>query len=303
MSIHVDPITHKKLLLVKQLYQHAVIQSESQKSYVGRIMSLIGFDLAVETILKVVVVTLEPAKTPADSFQSLIQQADNALTNSRLQPILDRPNIQHIHSLRNDAQHKAKYPNETDLSDCRTYTRDFLRKIIFVVWGVSFETMRLTDLIQNSQVKQLLVDAETALDSGDYLEAEKKAEAGLNNALGLVEGGMLGVVPYKVNAFMVSDGENVAPDSDTFRIFRIMRDVLLRSALGLNTPEYIKYRQLLRTYRGKITNLFSLDLKEKPPLSAKDAEFVVTFATNAVLQIESLVGNLESASWLRGDVY
>lgn len=303
MPIHVDPITHKKLILVKQLYQHAVIQSESQNSYVGKIMSLIGFDLAVETILKVVIATLEPAKNPADSFQGLIQQADSALANNGLHPIPDRPNIQHIHSLRNDAQHKAKYPNETDLSDCRTYARDVLQKIIFDVWGVSFDTIRLTDLIQNNQIKELLVEAETALDNGDYREAEIKAEAGLRNALGLVEGGMLGVVPYKVNAFMVSDGENVVPDSDTFRIFRIMRDVLLRSALGLNTPEYIKYRQLLRTYRGKVTSLLSLDLKEKPPLSAKDAEFVVTFATNAVLQIERLVGNLESASWLRGDVY
>ena len=44
MPITLDVITRKKLILVRQIYQRAVLQAEAQHSYVDRILSLIGFD-------------------------------------------------------------------------------------------------------------------------------------------------------------------------------------------------------------------------------------------------------------------
>jgi hypothetical protein len=76
MTIPLDVITRKKLILVRQIYQRAIVQSEVLHSDFDRIMSLIAFDLASETVLKAVVGALEPSKNTDKDFQSIIQQAD-----------------------------------------------------------------------------------------------------------------------------------------------------------------------------------------------------------------------------------
>ena len=80
MAISIDPITRKKLIIVKQLYQNAVIKSASRHSIIDRLLSVIGFDLAIETVLRAVVGSLDSSKPPVDGFQSLVQQCDSLLT-------------------------------------------------------------------------------------------------------------------------------------------------------------------------------------------------------------------------------
>ncbi len=126
MSINCDQITYKKLVIVKQLYQNAVILSHSEFNIINKILSVVGFDLSIETALKAAFGSLESSKNPSETFQGLIQQVDRLCLDNKIDQIPDKANIQHIHSIRNDAQHKAKYPNEFEVSDCRTYTRDFL---------------------------------------------------------------------------------------------------------------------------------------------------------------------------------
>lgn len=153
MTISVDPITRKKLIIVKQLYQNTIRQSASQHSTIDRLLSVIGFDLAIETLLRAIVGSLDSSKSPADGFQGLVQQCDNLLVGNGISAIPDKANIQYIHSIRNDAQHKAKYPNESDVSDCRTYTRDFLRKTITEIWALDFEKISLIDVVQHDKVR------------------------------------------------------------------------------------------------------------------------------------------------------
>src|SRR5688572_27335825 len=120
MTIPLNVITRKKLLLVRQLYQRAVLQSETEHSEVDRILSIIGLDLTNETILKVVVSSLEHLKAPSNDFNGLIQQADNLLSAQSLPELPNKVAIRYVHELRNDAQHKARYPTENDANDCRT---------------------------------------------------------------------------------------------------------------------------------------------------------------------------------------
>lgn len=77
--------------------------------------------------------SLNTSVVPKTDFQAIVQQADSELASAGLAPIPDKGKIQHVRTIRNDAQHKAKYPNETDVSDCRTYTRDFLQQIVLNV--------------------------------------------------------------------------------------------------------------------------------------------------------------------------
>src|SRR6185437_12427554 len=120
MPVTLDVITRKKLILVRQIYQRAVLQAEAQHIYVDRILSLIGFDLSNETLLKTVVGAADPHKTPSTDFQGIVRQADTLLATNGLPALSHKVQIQHVRTLRNDAQHKARYPNDTDLNDCRT---------------------------------------------------------------------------------------------------------------------------------------------------------------------------------------
>jgi hypothetical protein len=156
MTFPVDTISRRKLVLVRQLYRQAEQQAETRHSVPNRIMSVIGFDLSVETLLKVIISTLDQQKSPADSFPGLLDQCDNLLSKNNLQALPYRSHVLHVHSIRNDAQHKAKYPNETDVSDCRTYTRDFCKDVIGNIWGVSFDVLSPIEWIDDPILRQML---------------------------------------------------------------------------------------------------------------------------------------------------
>lgn len=296
MALTVDLITRKKIFLTKLLYQQAVAQSASSHSDVSKIMSVIAFDLATETALKIVASTLDPRKAPADSFQGLIQQADKLLIDRGLSSVPDKANIQHVHSLRNDAQHKAKYPNVSDVEDCRTYTRDFLQKLLDNVWGLPLETMSLTDIVRHREVKDYLVAAEVALRDGEFHKALISAEAASSTALGLIRSAIVGRMDSHANPNLNYVSWDKAQPS-TYALLETMRDHIVRTAVGLNLSDYMRYDQIVHSvvqsmaffgggkYEVAVTGT---------TVSAKDAEFVVAYAVNAVIQIEGLVGSLDA---------
>lgn len=156
MPIAIDPITRRKLILVKQLYHQAEKQSGLPYSISNRIMSVIGFDLTVETLLKVIVSTLDRRRTAAENLPGLLEQCGPLLVADALPALPFRPQVLHVHSIRNDAQHKAKYPNETDVSDCRTYVRDFCREVIVNCWGISFDQLSLLEWIEDEILRRML---------------------------------------------------------------------------------------------------------------------------------------------------
>ncbi len=289
----IDLITHKKLVIVKRLYQQAVVHSSSF-SIASKIVALICFDCSIETILKSVVGFLDSTKTPADSFQGVLTQCESLMSASGLGLIPDKANIQHIRSLRNDAQHKAKYPNDSDISDCRTYTRDFHNKLLNQLWGTSIERISLTDLIQHTEVKTFLVDAEAALSKGSIVESVEYASAGLTKTLDLVEEAIVGSTWTWNKAFVMADSFGTfEPDKDVLRAFRRMQDVLLHVSLGINYADYMHYRQIAGyTY-------FTGDGKHhhhemKKPLETNEAEFVVSYCIDTIAQIENQVGSLDA---------
>ncbi len=111
MAIAVDAISQRKLVLVKQLYQIALNQSDLHHSIINRITSIIGFDLTVETLLKTVVAALDQNKPPADQFNGLLDQCERLLAANTLPPLPYRAQILYVHSVRNDAQHKRAFGN------------------------------------------------------------------------------------------------------------------------------------------------------------------------------------------------
>jgi hypothetical protein len=296
MSIPLDDITRKKLILVRQLYQRAILQAETMHSYVDRIMAVIGLDLSNETVLKAVVGAVARNKSIKNDFQQIVKQADDALVLAGLPPIPDKIKIQHVRTLRNDAQHKAKYPNENDVSDCRTYTRDFLKQIILDVWGADFETLSLVDTIQNPKVKGYLLAAERELRTNNFNQAAFEAISGYNWTISQTKASIMGRLPYEAKAFLVTDNSKRQKESEQiFLLFKHMRDTIMRSLVGISFSSYRRYRQITEAI-GHVSFYEdggrSMGGTGYSP-NIKEAEYVVEFVTNAVLQIESLVGDID----------
>ena len=295
MTIAVGAITHRRLGLVKQLYHQAIFRTRSPSGVVARIIGVICFDLSIETVLTTAVGSLDPGKTPADNFPGLLQQCEALMSSFHLGSIPDRANILHVHSVRNDAQHRAKYPNDSDIQDCRTYCTDFHNRFLALLWGLSLDAIHFTDLIQHPEVKDYLMRAESSLEKGDYEESVKNGSAGLTKALGLVRNAIVGHTTRFKDAFMVSNlgGERAEPDRDTFRAFQRMQDMLLYLTLGMDYSEYMRYRDIAGTV------FFTLDGNAhhqgmKQPLEGSDAEFAVAYSVDTVARIEEVVGNLDA---------
>jgi len=256
-------------------------------------MSVIGFDISVETTLKAVVGSLDASSTPNDRFQGLVQQVENLLANAGSNQLPDKANIQHIHAIRNDAQHKARYPNEIEVSDCRTYARDFLQKILQDTWGLQFERISLIDLIQNDEARKYLADAESALEKGDYRRAVEEAAAGLTRALAKVKASLVGKDQLFIDGIIVQKSiREPGPDESILEAFRKMQDTLMYLSLGMNIADHMHFYEIagmtIFTINGKHEQ-FGV----KEPLQQKDAEFVVAYCTDSVVQIEEQVGSLD----------
>jgi hypothetical protein len=291
MAVTLDDITRKKLILVKQLFQRALIQTESKHNRVDGIMALIGFDLANETILKAVITSLDSRATPSDGFHGVIQQVENKLSDNSLPPLPNKANIQHIHNLRNDAQHKAKYPNESDVSDCRTNTRDFLQAIVLTVWSENFEFISLVELIQDSRTKGFLVEAETELKNKNFTESIVKSIAAFDLAMRSIGDLIVGRIPSEIEHVLINDGRNKYRESrEVFEFLDQLRELNIRSLIGLNLSDYLRYFNITNSVAnvwvpyGPSDPIF--ELKNRIP-TVEETEFVINYVTDAVIRIEN----------------
>lgn len=296
MPVALDLITHKALILIKQIYQRAVIQSGSHHSDVDRILSLISFDLANETLLKNAITAVDSRAKITSDLNDLIQLADRVFAAAvpTIPPVPDAQKVRRVRRIRNGAMHEAKYPTAADINDCRTYTRDFIQQMISNVWDKDFDAIRLTDAIQHAEIKEFLIKAESQLAAKDYTDAAVQAKAALWLALGRVTSSITSPFPDSFDALVVAKGRETKPSREALGAFKGMRDSLVLAVVGIDYASYRRYERItehimLAYYgNGKIQAALTGRLPE-----AEEAEYAVDFAINAVIQIESLVGDID----------
>lgn len=243
--------------------------------------------------MRALVGALDASKTPAEGFPGLIDQVDSLLASHGMRSLPDRGNLLHVHSLRNDAQHKARYPNDIEVSDTRTYSRDFLHKLSSLAWDLDFEKMSLVDLVKHPRVKQLLTDAEAAFAASDFENAVAQAAAALFLALKRVESAIVGRLPFAKFVMEDSFGRPGSSFDDPSDALERMQSTLLYVALGLNYGDLVKIRQIAPIVHYLADGDVSLQRMSNKTVSKSEAEFVLASATDAVLQIETRVEDIE----------
>lgn len=257
----------------------------------------------METILKLIVSVLDPHNKPKNerNFPDYRDKADTLMNNNGLGLLPDKRNITRVHDIRNDAQHNAKYPRSSEVSDCRTYIRDFLHQVTVQVWGLPFNRISLSDLVQHSQPKSFLVAAEAALDKNDYKEASVRAVAAIQWTLNRVGTAIVGESEddkYWGEFLIEQSGSKKRTGQKAYRAFWQMQETLRIIALGLNYGDYVHYKETVLDLG--IVVLFPMSGDEpqiihSPSTSATSdaAEYLVSYAMDTVIQIENLVGDLD----------
>ena len=298
MTVPLDEITQRKIVLAKQLYEQATTQSASQLP-ISRILGVIGLDLANETLLRATVGALEPTKTPSESFPSVLQQVDDLIAKAGLGTIPDRANLLYVHSIRNDCQHKAKFPGDTEASECRIYCRDFLRKTIALIWGLDFSIIRLADLVLEPKAKRLLIEAEESNAKSEYFDAVGKASAALEWVLSKAQRNLVGRLSLfaKGIALVDSFGEfrPQGEDEDAYDALRKMQDAIFYLAVGFDFNGYGQLSEIAGDTAWTLDGTYIRSSAKQSP-TASDSEFVLAFCTNTIMLIENRIGALD-APW------
>ncbi len=252
--------------------------------------------MAIETVLKAVVSSIDASKIPADGFQSVVQQADKLLASKSMNSIPNQAHIQYVHTIRNDAQHKARYPGEIEVNDCRTYTRDFFQAIFQDVWGLSLDKISLTELIQNDTVRDYLVKAEESLDQSDYDQAVLLAAAAFSRTTDLARKALLGGSHLFTKTLLDQQSGPQKPSKNLYRSLERSQDALLYLALGMNYIDFVRYEKLMEnlglTVRVYDDGTFRHYRRNANQIAPAEAERAVIYCIDAVVQIESRIGNL-----------
>jgi len=100
-------------MLSKQIFQCGVIQSEGSAPPVDKLLAVIQFDWANENSIKAVFRALNSTRKIPQQFSILIRDTDALLVSNNLGNLPNQAHLTHIHNIRNDAQHHARYPNDS----------------------------------------------------------------------------------------------------------------------------------------------------------------------------------------------
>ncbi len=282
-----DPIARKRLVIAKQVYQKAVGSVGYRASVSDRILAILEFDFSIETALKTVVYALQKDKVPAKEFQALVQQCNDVLAKNNYAPLPDVIHIQYVHEFRNDAQHKAKYPGESEVSDCRTYTKDFLAAIIANVWDVSFESISLVDIVQQQEIKQQLLTAEESLQAGDLEGSTQYSALAMGTLLRHVKRLLIERdIGHSLDTVLKRDFRDLLASLEK------MRDLLVYTALGMDYAEYLRFRSVVGE-AGAYADGKPMRHPGTEPVDARNAEYALAYCVNTVIEVEERVGSLD----------
>jgi len=217
------------------------------------------------------------------------------LLNNSFDSLSDRANILRVHNIRNDAQHDAREPSNSELSDCSTYTRDFLKNVTKQIWDLDLDKISLASEIKESMIRPYLIDAENALNKKDFKKATEKAVKGFEKAVTLVGTSLVGRQPWFDNTLVVIDAfeKKTKPSKQYTDSIEKMRKTLLFLTLNLSYSDYLKFIQITGNPLYTLGNEEPHDfLNAKPNPTENETAFAVSFAVNGVIAMESVVGEL-----------
>ncbi|MGB2728339.1 MAG: hypothetical protein WBD09_07665 [Halobacteriota archaeon] len=282
----------RRLVLAKKLYLHGCSHA-SNKDEISRMLAIHNFDNAVELVLKCVATNydIQTKKNRLDfGFKDLwneINQDEDYKKKNEMLPL--KMQMFNLHKLRNSIQHQGDIPSSETVIKYKGYSEDFFREVAEKIFDIPYDTLYLSELIANSELREKVFEAEKSLEKGEYKDSIKLCENALIAAtfdIGDIffKAGLLTAHWGASDEFKELISENYAEKYKGTSHYEFAKEVskaFLQLSQASTSMQFLEeYRLDFLRHRGRIENLSDLPEDELRNFAQNSLDFV----TNIILR-------------------
>ena len=278
-----------RLLLVKEVSRRAKKLEEHNE--VEFILAIQLLDFAVETLLRTIAFVYQhPAGTKLNErspFPELVRHVNDiyadpnsGIKNNRSLPLV--PEIEELHHLRNEAQHRGNAPNPDVLQRNKEVFDVFVSSVLRDAFDTRLELLLSAKLIKDKQLRKELEKSETALNSGDYRTCVISASKAFESAEDMRTSRV--VLRQRSSSIPITTGNLVEVQRHINQLsddIGDLREAVLSVIRGLSKEDLARFHKISL----KTSSPLAIFMKEKSPYvpSPKEAEWVFRFVLDALL--------------------
>jgi len=267
-----DQVT--RLALVRYLLQHAEAVLKNPQPLCS--LALLSAHDAIEMSLDVLAEAANASTATGKNFESYWKGLKSSAPLVHLP--LERQMIR-LNRARVDLKHHGLRPSSDQLITHLHNGRAFIEDMCDKNFAISLSDICLIDLIKNERLRDMLRDAQQAIDRDDLREAFTKAAIALRYSSA-----------EDSQSFPIEDNELnriLREIDDTFaEVFGRMDVAISLVALGIDLPSYNKFKRLTPllgiTASGKVDHVWPRTPSDKP----EDARWCIDFVIDLVLRVE-----------------
>lgn len=308
-----DLIIRPKVVLAKSLYAQGAARVHQVAGLPDRVLAIIAFDWAIETVLKAAILQLDESKQGRDLSGDLTQKCRQALAAKGVS-LPDEGLIGRVRSVRNAAQHEARVPTDAELTECRIWTLSFLGDFVKLIWNVDFERLSVAGLIRHDGVRAILVAGEQLHAEGNAIEAAAQGYGAVQRTLKKVRLAIVGQSmpevripsgsgPFETDGAPLASRTLEAIQSSleaTRETLERMQDVALFNALGLDYATYVRFGARIGSVKVMVNDQVRVARRpESPGLDLPEAAAILAWCADIIVQIETHVQDLDAPFGVR----
>jgi hypothetical protein len=294
-----DRETTRRLVVMREVFESGLSRS-SVDNRTARVLAVIDFDFAIETLLRVVHKGLS-GQSPdrGRSVTAVMKDVDKLMVDKIGVGLPEIAEMQRMHEIRNGVQHQAEYPTEDQVARIRQSTRICIDATVRAVWGRTLSDIDEIDSISTASARVRLQQARSALDEQ---EPDPNMILGLcwltmSDVLGVCRREFIGEPPGHGTQIVTASHLGHSPGSeDLLTIILRTQDLVLVQALGVDPVEYGRFTSLTTGFflpLGRAEPIRSVGI-ETPEPTIDTAKWALAFVVPAIIQIETRVGAIES---------
>jgi len=288
----------RRLVVVKEVFDSGVSRS-ALDSRTARVLAVIDFDFAVETLLRLAYKTLS-GKSPDrnEPFMRIANVVNDALSGTTGTGLAEMSEIDRMHAIRNGVQHHAEYPTADQTTRLRSSAGLCIDRTTRTIWGIGLGDIDEMESIGTEAARTRLEAAKAAMnvEAPDLNRALGQCWWAVTTVFDAVRAKYIGSMPHWGAEIITSLPFNeVGPNPGLLASIVRTQDLVLVQALGIDPVEYGKFLALTEGFMmqmGRDAPIRTMGPNTPEP-TIDSVRFVYTFAVESIIKIESHLGALE----------
>lgn len=175
----------QKLTYIKYLWLQAEEQALQPEPFCG--YALLSMQDAIEMFLITgnlkYDTTYNPDKKGNNSFVDIFEALEKKISDTTGMNLTQKATIITVNKARVSMKHYVQFPNLITLKEYLVHARTFFIENTPTVFGYSFDSVTLSDLILNDSVREHIKMAEEYMELGKYSESVRESAFGLSKLL------------------------------------------------------------------------------------------------------------------------